>query len=85
MWPSKIRINKNEKMRSELLNPEPVSTKPVSTESVNIESQAVTAIQVGIDDGYAYTKLALPDGRLLATPSRAQIGRSKVSWINQAE
>lgn len=39
-------------------------------------------IQVGIDDGYAYTKLALADGRLLATPSRAQIGRSKVTWIH---
>lgn len=67
------------------MNPEPVSTEPVNTESVNIEPQTVGAIQVGIDDGYAYTKLALPDGRLLATPSRAQIGRSKVSWINQAE
>ena len=52
---------------------------------MNIESQTSRAIQVGIDDGFAYTKLALPDGRLLATPSRAQIGRSKVSWINQAE
>ena len=40
---------------------------------------------MGIDDGYAYTKLALPNGRLLATPSRAQIGRSKVSWLSQAE
>ena len=67
------------------MNPEPVNTESMSTESVNIEAQTVSAIQVGIDDGYAYTKLALPDGRLLATPSRAQIGRSKVSWINQAE
>jgi plasmid segregation protein ParM len=75
MWPNTIRCNKKEKMRSEPLNTEPVS----------IESQTTSAIQVGIDDGYAYTKLALPDGRLLATPSRAQIGRSKVSWLNQAE
>ena len=49
------------------------------------ESQTSSAVKVGIDDGFAYTKLALPDGRLLATPSRAQIGRSKVSWINHAE
>ncbi len=67
------------------MNTEPVSTEPVSTESVSIESQAASAIQVGIDDGYAYTKLALPDGRLLATPSRAQIGPSKVSWLNHVE
>ncbi len=72
-------------MNPEPVNTEPVNTESMSTESVNIEAQAVTAIQVGIDDGYAYTKLALPDGRLLTTPSRAQIGRSKVSWINQAE
>jgi len=42
-------------------------------------------ILVGLDDGYACTKLALPDGRLLMTPSRAQIGRSNVSWLSQAE
>mgnify|MGYP000238715442 CR=1 FL=1 len=29
--------------------------------------------QVGLDDGYAYTKVALPDGRLLAVPSRARM------------
>ena len=67
------------------MKPEPVNTESVGTESVNIEAQSASAIQVGIDDGYAYTKLALPDGRLLATPSRAQIGRSTVSWLNQAE
>ena len=85
MWPSTIRFNKNQKKRSEPLNPDPVSTEPVSTEPVNIEPKAVSATQVGIDDGYAVTKLALPDGRLLETPSRAQIGRSQVSWLNQAE
>jgi len=52
---------------------------------LNIELQTSSAVQVGIDDGFAYTKLALPNGRLLAIPSRAQIGRSKVSWINLAE
>ena len=67
------------------MNPEPVGAEPVNTESTDIESQTLSATQVGIDDGYAVTKLALPDGRLLATPSRAQIGRSQVSWLNQAE
>ena len=52
---------------------------------MNIDVHTTGPIKVGIDDGFAYTKLALPDGRLLATPSRAQIGRSKVSWINHAE
>jgi plasmid segregation protein ParM len=57
----------------------------LNTEPVNIRPQTSSTIPVGIDDGYAYTKLALPDGRLLAIPSRAQIGPSKVSWLNQAE
>ena len=52
---------------------------------VPTEDDAVTRTCVGIDDGYAYTKLALPDGRLLVTPSCARIGRSKVSWIREAE
>ena len=52
---------------------------------LNSQSQTASAIPVGIDDGFAYTKLALADGRLLAIPSRAQIGRSKVSWISLAE
>lgn len=64
---------------------EPLTTELLNSEQVSIESQTVSTIQVGIDDGYAYTKLALPDGRLLATPSRAQIGRTSVSWLNQAE
>ena len=29
---------------------------------------SMTPIPVGLDDGYAYTKLALPDGRLAETP-----------------
>lgn len=52
---------------------------------MQLDRQPARKVCVGIDDGYAYTKLALPDGRLLATPSRAQIGRSKVSWIREAE
>lgn len=52
---------------------------------MNIDTQSSRPIPVGIDDGFADTKLALPDGRLLVTPSRARIGRSKVSWLNHAE
>ena len=50
-----------------------------------LDHYSAPTVCVGIDDGYAYTKLALPDGRVVATPSRAQIGRSKVSWIREAE
>ena len=41
--------------------------------------------QVGLDDGYAYTKVALPDGRLLAVPSRARMGSAGVTWIRDEE
>ena len=47
-------------------------------------SQSNNPIAVGIDDGYAYTKIALADGRLCAIPSRARIGQSSVTWIHQA-
>jgi plasmid segregation protein ParM len=47
--------------------------------------QSTTPVNVGIDDGYAYTKLALPDGRLLSVPSRARIGRANVTWLDAAE
>jgi len=49
------------------------------------DSPAIIPIPVGLDDGYAFTKLALPDGRLIAIPSRAQVGRSDVTWINGAK
>ena len=39
---------------------------------------------IGIDDGYACTKLALPDGRLLTVPSTARPGRSRVTWMPNA-
>lgn len=41
-------------------------------------------VPVGLDDGYAFTKVALPDGRLVATPSRARLGRANVTWIDDA-
>ena len=46
------------------------------------EANAMSPIQVGLDDGYAFTKVALPDGRLIAIPSRARVGKSGVTWIN---
>ena len=49
------------------------------------DSPAIIPIPVGLDDGYAFTKLALSDGRLIAIPSRAQVGQSDVTWINGAE
>jgi plasmid segregation protein ParM len=42
-------------------------------------------IPVGLDDGYAYTKVALPDGRLIVIPSRARMGQAGVTWIHEAE
>jgi plasmid segregation protein ParM len=44
---------------------------------------AMQVIAVGVDDGYAYTKVALPDGRLLALPSRVRMGSAGVTWIRE--
>jgi plasmid segregation protein ParM len=41
-----------------------------------------SALAIGIDDGYAVTKLALPDGRLLAVPSRGRLGAAAVTSVN---
>ena len=46
------------------------------------DASSLTPIPVGLDDGYAYTKLALPEGRLIVIPSRARIGQSGVTWID---
>lgn len=46
------------------------------------DSNTMTPIRVGLDDGYAFTKVALPDGRLIAIPSRARVGKSGVTWID---
>lgn len=48
----------------------------------SIEKQVV---QVGLDDGYAYTKVALPDGRLVSIPSRARMGQAGVTWIREED
>ncbi|MEW8582078.1 MAG: hypothetical protein AB2570_10220 [Candidatus Thiodiazotropha endolucinida] len=49
------------------------------------DASSINPIPVGLDDGYAFTKIALPDGRLLAIPSRARVGQSGVTWIQEAE
>ena len=40
-------------------------------------------LRVGVDDGYAMTKVALPDGGLFKIPSRARAGASGVSAISE--
>ena len=50
-----------------------------------IDVSSLTPIPIGLDDGYAFTKLALPDGQLVAIPSRARLGRAGVTWIDAGE
>jgi plasmid segregation protein ParM len=50
-----------------------------------IMTDASPITPIGLDDGYAYTKVALPDGRLIVIPSRARIGASGVTWIHQGQ
>ena len=50
-----------------------------------MSEQPMNPMSVGLDDGYAFTKLALPDGRLVAVPSRARLGRANVTWLDDAE
>lgn len=56
-----------------------VTVNPTSRIPVSETSRPVA---IGLDDGYAFTKIALPDGRLCAIPSRARIGRPNVTWLN---
>ena len=48
------------------------------------DSHTPEPVSIGLDDGYACTKLALPDGRLLVISSRARVGRANVTWLNEA-
>lgn len=41
------------------------------------------ALAVGLDDGYAVTKVALATGQLFAVPSRGRIGSAKITAVNQ--
>ena len=49
------------------------------------DSEIQNPTSIGLDDGYAFTKVALPDGRLIAMPSRARIGSANVTWLNGSE
>lgn len=42
--------------------------------SNKVKQSTKELLLVGVDDGYAMTKIALPDGRLLKIPSRAKAG-----------
>ena len=53
--------------------------KFADTNGSSTSSHAVNVGQAGLDDGYAYTKVALPDGRLVAVPSRARMGWQRPS------
>ncbi len=49
------------------------------------DASSMNPIPVGLDDGYAYTKVALPDGRLIVIPSRGRTGQAGVTWIDQGQ
>ncbi len=56
-----------------------------SPQKVKGTANRMNPVRVGLDDGYAYTKIALPDGRLTAIPSSARIGRSCVTSIKTGQ
>ena len=60
---------------------------PDYNESSNKDAKEPTMdiVHLGLDDGYACTKIALADGRLLSIPSRARIGHAWVTWIRDGE
>jgi plasmid segregation protein ParM len=49
-----------------------------------IASDPSAPVSIGLDDGFAVTKIALPNGRLFAVPSRARVGRSAVTWLDDS-
>jgi len=49
------------------------------------DAASMNPIPIGLDDGYAYTKVALPDGRLIVIPSRGRTGQGGVTWIDGSE
>lgn len=50
----------------------------------NQEPKEKGAILVGVDDGYACTKVAL-DGHLVSIPSTGRVGSANVSWLPKAQ
>jgi plasmid segregation protein ParM len=61
------------------------TTEPTQETGIARQEDPMAVIQVGLDDGYAYTKLALADGRLIAIPSRGRIGQAGVTWMDAAQ
>ena len=59
--------------------------KATHQRQASIAGNPMQVVQVGLDDGYAYTKVALPDGRLVSVPSRARMGAAGVTWIRDEE
>ncbi len=39
------------------------------------KASSINPVPIGLDDGYAYTKVALSDGRLIVIPSRGRTGQ----------
>lgn len=48
--------------------------KDIKSDKLRLERAAKEIIPVGIDDGHAEIKLALPDGRMIRIPSKARAG-----------
>ena len=44
-----------------------------------MDDTAMNPISIGLDDGYAFTKVALPDGRLIARFRRARVSGAPTS------
>ncbi|GAB3101158.1 ParM/StbA family protein [Aestuariicella hydrocarbonica] len=63
----------------------PTEERTLNTTQTPQRDDPAQVVPVGVDDGYAYTKVALPDGRLVAVPSRARIGAAGVTWIRPEE
>jgi plasmid segregation protein ParM len=49
---------------------------------VFVSESPLSPTQIGLDDGYATTKIALPSGRVFAFPSRARVGASAITSLN---
>ena len=46
-----------------------------------MHESSASPLCIGLDDGYAFTKIALPSGRVLAVASRAKLGRAGVTAL----
>ncbi len=68
--------------QADTLNSKPLALIGAASDPADTHAASpMSVVQVGLDDGYAYTKVALPDGRLVAIPSRGRIGHAGVTWM----